>query len=191
MGPAALCWTTLALLGGGVAPLEPVKAPCEKAAFHEAPATEREWLALTFDVESLRIHPQDEETWFEVRDAKWGPDSLSVVTRWVRGQASQSLSIPWSDIERIDKPMGRRTALGAGVGAVAGVGAGLVIAYAAERDCSGFGCGYALLILPLITVPTGAVVGALVGSTVHKWTPFFCAPSSAPSKPGRSDDSRD
>jgi hypothetical protein len=190
MKRAALYRASLVFLYGGVAPVEPVGDPCLKAAFHSAPATEREWLAVTFDVEDLRVHRQGEKAWIEVRDAKWGTDALWAVSRprWVGGDQipADSLSIPWSEIERIDKPAGQQAGLGAGVGAFVGLGIGLGIAYALEHDCGGFGCGWGL-ILPLLTVPAGAVTGAVVGSTKHRWAPFYCAPlppARGPARPG-------
>jgi hypothetical protein len=182
--------TALVFLYGGVAPLEPVKSPCEKAAFQAAPATEREWLAVTFDVEDLRVHRRGDKMWIEVHDAKWGADGLWAVSRprWKSGRAivADSLTIPWGDIELIEKPTGRRTGIGAGVGAFAGLGVGLGIAFAAEYDCHGeYGCGPGYLILPMFTVPAGAVIGAIAGSTAHSWVPFFCA-----SSPSRSSSTR-
>jgi hypothetical protein len=185
----ALGRAALVFFYGGVAPLEPVESPCEKAAFHSAPATEREWLAVTFDVEDLRIRRRGDEIRIEVHDAKWDADGLWAVSRphWKSGHAiSDSLTIPWSEIGLIEKPAGRRTALGAGLGAVVGLGVGIGLGAAVEHDCTGApGCGYGYFILPLVTVPAGAVIGAIAGSTAHKWVPFFCAPS-----PSRSSSTR-
>ena len=175
----ALGRAALVFLYGGVAPLEPVKDPCLKAAFNSAPATEREWLAVTFDVDDLRVHRRGDERWIEVHDAKWSADGLSAVTRprWKSGQAiADSLTIPWSEIELIEKPTGRQTALGAGIGGAVGLGVGLAIAYPTEHDCHGEFCGLGYLILPMLTVPAGTVIGAIAGSTAHRWVSFFCAP---------------
>ena len=191
----ALGRAALVFLYGGVAPLEPVKNLCEEAAFHSAPATEREWLAVTFDVDDLRVHRRDDPMWIEVHDAKWSAEGLWAVSRprWKSGRAilADSLTIPWSEIELIEKPTGRQAALGAGLGAVAGLGVGLGIAYAAEHDCHGEFCGMGYLILPMLTIPAGAVIGAIAGSTTHRWVPFFCAPSPPRSKSTRSAEPRE
>jgi len=175
----ALCRASLVLLYGGVAPLDPVKDACEKAALHVPPSTEREWQAITFDVQDLRVRRRGDERWIEVHDAQWDADGLSMASRpGARGgtEVAEAVGIQWNEIERIDKPVGRRTALGAGVGALVGLGFG--IGLGASTDCSGApGCGMGFLVLPVFTVPIGTAVGALMGSTVRKWTPFFCATS--------------
>jgi hypothetical protein len=162
-----------------------VKDPCTKAVFESAPATEREWLAVTFDVDELRVRRQNEEKWLEVRDASWRPDALLAVDllAWSssRRVLTDSLIIPWGEIERIDRPRGSRAGLGAGVGAFVGLGVGLGIAYLDADDCEF--CGFGYLVIPLITMPIGAVTGAVIGSTQNGWAPIFCAPPGGNSAP--------
>lgn len=193
MRHAAACRVALTLLYGGVAPIEPAGDPCARAPLHAAPATEREWLVLTFDVEDLRIRRRGEEAWIDVRDARWRADTLLAVSRpyWTSAGPhipADSLAIPWTEIERIEKPIGNQAGLGAGVGAAVGLGVGLAAAFAAEADCSGYLCGIGYVVLPLIAVPAGAIAGALIGCTQHRWAPFFCAAARPAGDATRSDE---
>jgi len=179
MRHATACRVALTLLYGGVAPIEPPGDPCARAPLHAAPATEREWQVLTFDVEDLRVRRQSEDAWIEIRDARWRTDALLALSRprWTSdGQhiPADSLAIPWTEIERIEKPIGNQAGLWAGVGAAVGLGVGLAVAYAAEADCSSYWCGIGYVVSPPIAV-AGAIAGALIGSTQHRWAPFLCA----------------
>ncbi len=171
----------IALLYGGVAPVDLPRDPCAKAPLQAAPATEREWLVVTFDAEDLRVRRRGEDAWLEIHDAKWQVDSLIAVSRprWTsdgRHLPADSLSIPWDEIERIDKPAGTRAGIGAGIGGAIGLGVGLVVAAILEEDCSGYLCGIGYVLSPLVAVPTGALIGALIGSTERGWAPFACLP---------------
>jgi hypothetical protein len=135
---------------------------------------------FTFDVDDLRLRRRGEGEWIELRDSRWEADALLAVTppRWTsdgRRVLTDSLLIPWTEIERIERPSGTQAGLGAGVGAAIGLGVGLALAAADEADCNGYLCGLGYIVLPLLAVPAGVIAGALIGSTQHRWAPFFCA----------------
>ena len=60
----------LVLLYGGVAPVEPVLEPCQRALLHSPPAVEGEWKAATFAIESMRVHRWGEHGWIQLRGKK-------------------------------------------------------------------------------------------------------------------------
>jgi len=170
----------IALLYGGVAPIEPSGDACQKAPFHAAPATEREWLVVTFDVEDMRVRRHGDDMWIPVHDARWRADSLLAVgsPRWMSSHQlpADTLALAWSEIERIEKPAGTWAAVGAGVGAFAGLGVSFVVALIASSGHADLD-GWGFVMMPFITVPLGAVVGAVIGSASARWAPFYCAPS--------------
>lgn len=101
--------------------------------------------------------------------------------RWTasgRHIPTDSLALSWSEIEQIQRPAGTRTGEGAAIGAAVGLGAGLIAGLLSAENCSGEElCGLEIVILPLFTVPVGALAGALIGSAHPRCAPFFCAPS--------------
>jgi hypothetical protein len=190
------CRVALVLLYGGVAPIDPPADPCARAPLHAAPATEREWRVLTFDVEDLRVRRRSEDAWIEIRDARWRSDALLAASRpgWTasgRRMPADSLVLPWAEVERIEKPAGSQAGRGAAVGAGAGLLFGLGFAAVAEHDCVGYYCGVGYVVAPLVAMSVGAIAGALIGSTQHGWAPLFCAstpPAGDAPRPDESDE---
>ena len=178
----------MAFLFGGVPPVAPPSDVCSKAAFHAAPATETEWRAVTFDIERLRVHRRDATGSVELEETRWTSDALLGLRAPGKSGERQpqsgpdSLAIPWSEIERIERPGHLRVGEGMAVGAIVGLVVGLVAMWRADDEpCGDTFCipGEAFAIL--LTVPIGALVGAGVGSGVRSWKPVYCATSGSTS----------
>lgn len=187
MRHAPLWRSALALLYG-VAPIQPLTDPCLKAPLHRAPATESEWQATTFDIEDMRVYRPDERWPVQLGSSWWSTDALVGVARptWWGGRRipSDTLAIAWSEIERIERPAGRKVLQGTVLGALVGLGVGMVaIAVEDHEPCGDTFCMPAGPFVLLFGVPIGAIVGAGIGATVRSWKPFYCAGAPSESEP--------
>jgi hypothetical protein len=122
----------------------------------------------------VRVRTGTDKAWTVGRLVGTPPDT-------VRLQLCDTCSIaayPLSALSAVDVSMGPRrrgdTALkGVGIGLLAGVGAGFLLAYHVERGCRDGPCGIGYVILPIVGGTAGLFLGGAAGSFVRyeDWQP--------------------
>jgi hypothetical protein len=79
--------------------------------------------------------------------------------------------IPWSDIDRVEKPV-HATGLGALVGGVIGTAVAVAIGASGQLDQEGDSSE----IIPAVFIAGGVGLGAIVGSSMTRWELFYPQP---------------
>ena len=79
--------------------------------------------------------------------------------------------IPWSDIDRVEKPV-RATGLGALVGGVIGTAVAVAIGASGQLDQEGDSSP----IIPAVCITGGLGLGAIVGSSQTRWELYYPLP---------------
>ena len=91
--------------------------------------------------------------------------------REARGETVPPGLIPWSDIDRVEKPV-RATGLGALVGGVIGAAAAVAIGASGQLDQEGDSSE----IIPAGLIAGGVGLGAIVGASQTRWELYYPQP---------------
>lgn len=112
--------------------------------------------------------------WFATRDVGnvTAVSGDSVVLR----AGSRRLALPLDAVLKVEISRGRRGShvlAGLGKGALIGTITGGLLGLASSVDCSGWGCGLALIVLPPVGAVIGATIGGVSGAVSHPeiWEP--------------------